>query len=133
MEPLCNTVDNVADDTTDFTNATSNTFARGAPTIWEEISICIEMPTFVWICLGYAGYSGAVIGFSTFGPAIAVGLGLWEDSVEGMTAASLAFSGTLAVSGILGTPMGGLMLDAWVVRDARKYADTCSKFPVVHC
>jgi len=92
-----------------------NIAARDSPTIWEEIQICIEMPTFVWTCLAYAGYSGAVIGFSTFGPSIAVGLGLWDN----MTAASLAFSGTLAISGILGTPMGGLMLDAWVARDLR--------------
>ena len=59
------------------------------------------------------GYSGAVIGFSTFGPAIAVGLGLWDDT----TAASLAFSGTLAFSGIVGTPVGGVLLDAWVQHD----------------
>jgi len=59
------------------------------------------------------GYSGAVIGFSTFGPAIAVGIGLWHDT----TAASLAFSGTLAFSGIVGTPVGGILLDCRAQRD----------------
>ena len=66
-----------------------------------------------WGCSGFIGYSGAVIGFSTFGPAIAVGLGLWDNT----TAASLAFSGTLAFSGIVGTPVGGVLLDTWVQHD----------------
>ena len=43
-------------------------------------------------------------------------MGLWTDSVQ----ASLAFSATLAVSGALGTPLGGLALDAWTRRRENK-------------
>ena len=43
-------------------------------------------------------------------------MGLWTDSVR----ASLAFSATLAVSGALGTPLGGLALDAWTRKRENK-------------
>lgn len=69
------------------------------------------------------GYSGAVIGFSTFGPAIAVGLGLWSDT----TTASIAFSGTLAFSGIVGTPVGGILLDLWAQHDAARRLTTLGR------
>jgi len=80
------------------------------PTVKEELAAIVHTRTFAWVSLGYAGYTGAVIGFSTFGPSIVVGLGLWDDQ----TAASLAFSGTLAFSGLVGTTLGGVLLDAWV-------------------
>lgn len=89
-----------------------------APTVKEELRALKRAPTFRWTCLGYAGYSAAIIGFSTFGPSIVVGLGLWSDQVE----ASLAFSATLAVSGAVGTPLGGLALDAWSRRHTNKLA-----------
>jgi len=85
------------------------------PTLWAEVKLCFSQPCFVWVALGYAGYAGSIIGFSTFGPSILVGLGLWSS----MAAASLAFSATVAASGFLGTPLGGLALDAWAKRSPR--------------
>ena len=81
-------------------------FALG---VREELILCLGQPTFGWVALGYAGYAGALLGFSTFAPSIVVGLGLWSS----MPAASIAFSGTIAASGIIGTPLGGSALDAW--------------------
>jgi len=78
----------------------------------EELLLCLRQPTFVWVALGYAGYSGSLIGFSTFAPSIVVGLGLWKT----MPSASIAFSATIAASGILGTPLGGLALDDYARR-----------------
>jgi len=86
--------------------------AHQAPTLAAELRACAASPTFIWAALGYAGYAGAVVGFSTFGPAIAVGLGLWTD----MTGAAISFSGTMAASGIIGTPLGGYLLDWWTAR-----------------
>uniref|UniRef100_A0A7S3K5S4 Major facilitator superfamily (MFS) profile domain-containing protein n=1 Tax=Aureoumbra lagunensis TaxID=44058 RepID=A0A7S3K5S4_9STRA len=79
------------------------------PGVWEEMYLCLRQPTFIFVSLGYAGYSGALIGFATFGPSILVGLGLWKSS----SLASISFSGVLATSGIIGTPIGGLGLDIW--------------------
>lgn len=84
------------------------------PTFWAEAKLCLAQPYFVWVALGYAAYAGSIVGFSTFAPQIAVGLGLWSK----MANASIAFSVTIAVSGILGTPLGGLGLD-WLTRRRR--------------
>jgi MFS family permease len=86
------------------------------PSLKSELQALRRSKTFRFTVLGYAGYAASVIGFSTFGPSIVVGLGLWTDSVR----ASLAFSATLAVSGALGTPLGGLALDAWTRRRGHK-------------
>ncbi|KAJ8614277.1 hypothetical protein CTAYLR_001154 [Chrysophaeum taylorii] len=77
-----------------------------------EALLCLRQPCFPWVGLGYAGYAGSIIGFSTFAPSIAVGLGLWGSQ----SGASISFSATIAVSGILGTPLGGALLDKWTER-----------------
>lgn len=82
------------------------------PTFFDEISLCLSQPCFVWVALGYAGYAGSVLGYSTFAPSIVVGLGLWST----MTEASVDFSVTIALSGIVGTPLGGYLLDKWTER-----------------
>ena len=84
--------------------------------IKEEFLLCGRQPTFVWVALGYAGYAGAILGFSTFAPSIVVGLGLWDS----LPSASVAFSGTIAASGIIGTPIGGLLLDRAAKRSNTK-------------
>lgn len=82
------------------------------PTLWAEALLCLRQPCFIWIGLGYAGYSGSIIGFSTFAPSIVVGLGLWSS----MSVASIAFSATIATAGVVGTPLGGILLDSWARR-----------------
>lgn len=82
------------------------------PTLWAETLLCLRQPCFIWIGLGYAGYSGSIIGFSTFAPSIVVGLGLWSS----MSVASISFSATIAMAGIVGTPLGGILLDSWTRR-----------------
>lgn len=82
---------------------------KEAPSLLQEARTCLRQPAFLATAVGYAGYAGSIIGFSTFAPSIAVGLGLYHS----MASASLWFSGTIALSGIIGTPLGGVILDRW--------------------
>lgn len=81
--------------------------AEDTPSIWSEVRLCLSRPLFVWNALGYAGYSGGLIGFSTFGPAFAMGLGYFNTEYM----ASITFGGVIAVAGLVGTPIGGVILD----------------------
>ena len=60
------------------------------------------------VSLGYAGYAGGVIGFSTFGPQFAMALGFFDSEAV----ASTFFGALMAVAGLLGTPFGGKILDS---------------------
>lgn len=77
------------------------------PSMWEEALACLRRPLFVWSALGYAGYSGGLIGFSTFGPAFVMALGYFETEYV----ASMVFGVSMAVAGLLGTPIGGVLMD----------------------
>eukprot|EP00616_Rhizochromulina_sp_CCMP1243_P000865 CAMPEP_0118965690 /NCGR_PEP_ID=MMETSP1173-20130426/3225_1 /TAXON_ID=1034831 /ORGANISM="Rhizochromulina marina cf, Strain CCMP1243" /LENGTH=539 /DNA_ID=CAMNT_0006914349 /DNA_START=197 /DNA_END=1817 /DNA_ORIENTATION=+ len=85
------------------------------PTVWEEVLACARRPLFVWSSLGYAGYSGGLIGFSTFGPAFVMALGYFDSEYE----ASIVFGVSMAIAGLVGTPLGGLLLD-WKLRRGRE-------------
>ena len=45
----------------------------------EEIALILRRPVFVLVTCGYAAYAACVMGFSTFGPAFAIGLGFFDD------------------------------------------------------
>ena len=53
-----------------------------SPTIMDEIRVCLARPLFVFSMLGYAAYSGGLIGFSTFGPQFVMGLGYFEEEYQ---------------------------------------------------
>lgn len=53
--------------------------AEAKLTIWDEVKICWERPLFIWSMLGYAAYSGGIIGFSTYGPQFVMGLGYFDE------------------------------------------------------
>ena len=76
----------------------------------EEIALILRRPVFVLVTCGYAAYAACVMGFSTFGPAFAIGLGFFDDAVS----ASLTFGAVVSLSGLVGTVLGGSLLDVGV-------------------
>ncbi|RLN68584.1 hypothetical protein BBJ28_00023007 [Nothophytophthora sp. Chile5] len=62
---------------------------------------------FLLVILGHASYTFSLAAMSTFSPAIFIGLGLFDSE----TTVSLIFGGLVAVTGTIGTPVGGLLVD----------------------
>jgi len=87
----------------------------------DEVVVCFERPLFVLSMLGYAAYSGGIIGFSTFGPQFVMGLGYFDEEYE----ASLVFGAAMASAGLVGTPLGGWLLD-WTLERRRLKAGPAS-------
>jgi MFS family permease len=86
-------------------------------TILDEVLICVKRPLFVWSMLGYAAYSGGIIGFSTYGPQFVMGLGYFDEEFK----ASIIFGASMALAGLVGTPLGGFALDWTLARRQRQY------------
>jgi MFS family permease len=81
--------------------------AHNAPTIWAELKAIFSRPIYVCIVMGYAAQTGALIGISTFGSAFLMGLGFFDTEME----ASSCFGVLVSLSGIIGTLLGGFLLD----------------------
>lgn len=90
-------------------NFRSHVEAVSAPaaTAGETVGAVIGQPVFLWLTLSVAAQIGVMVGISTFGASILVGLGFFNQQA----AASSAFGTVLLLSGLVGTPIGGLMLD----------------------
>ncbi|KAG7399561.1 Protein spinster 3 [Phytophthora boehmeriae] len=71
---------------------------------WWQIFSCVP---FMLIILGHAAYTFSLAAMSTFSPAIFIGLGLFESE----TTVSLIFGGLVAITGTIGTPVGGILVD----------------------
>ncbi|KAF1795024.1 Major facilitator superfamily domain [Phytophthora cactorum] len=71
---------------------------------WWAIFSCVP---FMLIILGHAAYTFSLAAMSTFSPAIFIGLGLFESE----TTVSLIFGGLVAITGTIGTPLGGILVD----------------------
>lgn len=77
------------------------------PSLLEEFCIVVNVPLFLLLSAGYAAQTASIIGLATFGSSFAMGLGLF-DSEAG---ASTAFGAVISVAGLVGTPLGGILLD----------------------
>jgi MFS family permease len=77
------------------------------PSLWKEIVACFTSPMFLCIVGAYAAYTAVMISVSTFGSAFVMALGLFNKE----TSASLVFGGLISVAGVIGTPIGGIMID----------------------
>jgi MFS family permease len=77
------------------------------PNLRDELNIIFRIPVYVNICLGYAAQSATLIGLSTFGSAFLMGMGFFDSEVS----ASIIFGGLVSVAGMLGFPIGGMILD----------------------
>jgi MFS transporter, Spinster family, sphingosine-1-phosphate transporter len=78
------------------------------PTWQQEVRAVLSQRTYVCIVLGYSAYVAVVVGISTFGSGFIVSLGLLSSE----RAASAVFGSIIACAGILGTPLGGMLLDS---------------------
>lgn len=80
---------------------------KRAPSFRDECNIICRNVLFWMVSLGYAAYTATVVGFSTFGTSFVLGLRFFESEKS----ASLTFGGLVAFAGVLGTPVGGWLLD----------------------
>ncbi|KAH7484217.1 hypothetical protein PRNP1_003624 [Phytophthora ramorum] len=64
---------------------------------------------FLLVVLAHGAYTFTLGVFNAFGPDVFIGLGLFSDE----TSASLIFGGIVAVTSLVGTPLGGLVLDRY--------------------
>ncbi|CEG48927.1 major facilitator superfamily [Plasmopara halstedii] len=77
------------------------------PSFLEEWWAIFTCWPFMLIILGHAAYTFSLAAMSTFSPAIFIGLRLFEDE----TTVSLIFGGLVAITGTIGTPLGGILVD----------------------
>jgi MFS family permease len=77
------------------------------PTIWEESVIVCSYPCFVYLTLGYSALTGTLIGLATFGSSFFLALDYFDSEV----AASSVFGILVSLAGIIGFPLGGLLID----------------------
>jgi MFS family permease len=74
-------------------------------TWWEILS---DVP-FLLVVLAHGAYTFTLGVFNAFGPDVFIGLGLFSDE----TSASLIFGGIVAATSLVGTPLGGFVLDRY--------------------
>ncbi|ETW00542.1 hypothetical protein H310_07130 [Aphanomyces invadans] len=76
-----------------------------------EVWAVVNNAVFMLTVFGTAAFTFSLAGLSVFGPMFLIGLGLFEKETE----ASMVFGSVVVVSGMIGTPLGGLVLD-WSCR-----------------
>lgn len=81
------------------------------PSFVAEWWIIFNNLPFMLIILGHAAYTFSLAAMSTFSPAIFIGLGLFESE----TTVSFIFGGLVAITGTIGTPLGGMLVD-WLAK-----------------
>jgi len=79
----------------------------GKFTIFNEIKVCLSSPVLVSLSLGWAAVIGVVASLGTFGGAFVLALQLYDDERD----AAWWFGIAAAMSGIIGTPLGGKLAD----------------------
>mmetsp|Transcript_7977 Transcript_7977/g.28461 ORF Transcript_7977/g.28461 Transcript_7977/m.28461 type:complete len:541 (-) Transcript_7977:64-1686(-) len=77
------------------------------PTVIDELRNVVSSKMFLSTSLGYAAYTFVTSGIATWGAKFLLSLGLFEKELT----ASLVFGGIVSVTGALGTPIGGFLLD----------------------
>ena len=80
---------------------------HAAPSLWDEVLIVMSSPLFVLIAFANAAQTATLIGVSTFGSAFMMGLGYYDTEAQSST----VFGILISIAGIVGTPVGGLVLD----------------------
>ncbi|KAL7516002.1 hypothetical protein ACHAWX_001066 [Stephanocyclus meneghinianus] len=76
-------------------------------TIWSEIKTCFSSNVLVTLSLGYAAMIAVVSSLGTFGGAFVLALQLFEDE----RTAAVYFGSAAALSGVVGMPLGGRLVD----------------------
>ena len=90
------------------------------PSIIEELKAIFSRPVYVLIVLGYGAQTGSLIGLSTFGSSFLMGLGYYDSETD----ASALFGVLVSVAGIVGTLLGGYLLDRSLKKHNEKRDDS---------
>jgi len=80
---------------------------EGKVSIWGELKAVIVRPVFVLTALGYAANTGMMIGISTFGSGMLLEFGYFKTEA----ASSIVFGAMISLAGMIGTPLGGYIMD----------------------
>ena len=112
---------------------------RPRPTFWAEVRITLGSPLYLLITFGYAGWFAVISGLASFGPAFTdvrgKGMGISRQSrtrtalpqglgmFSSQSVASVTLGASIAAAGIIGTPVGGWLLD-WEVNRRWKRVQT---------
>lgn len=101
-------------------SAAATTTPPPPPSMWNEFKLIIVRPVFFCMTFAYAAQTGVLIGLSTFGSAFFMGLGFFNTESQ----ASTVFGVLISLSGIIFTPMGGVVLDKLNVYSRRKFTES---------
>lgn len=80
-------------------------------TIFSEIKTCFSSPVLVSLSLGFAAMMAVVASLGTFGGAFVLALQLFDDE----RVAATCFGVAAALAGVIGTPLGGRMVDLLLI------------------
>lgn len=94
-------------------------------TIWSEIKTCFSSPLLVTLSLGYASMIAVVASLGTFGGAFVLALNLFDDE----RVAAACFGSAAALSGVVGMPLGGRLVDRVLSRYGCKNTEVGSTSP----
>eukprot|EP00578_Thalassiosira_sp_NH16_P025160 CAMPEP_0181088058 /NCGR_PEP_ID=MMETSP1071-20121207/6589_1 /TAXON_ID=35127 /ORGANISM="Thalassiosira sp., Strain NH16" /LENGTH=541 /DNA_ID=CAMNT_0023169959 /DNA_START=421 /DNA_END=2046 /DNA_ORIENTATION=- len=76
-------------------------------TLVSEIKACLSSPVLVTLSLGWSAIIGVVASLGTFGGAFVLALQLYDDERD----AAYSFGVAAALAGVIGTPLGGSLVD----------------------
>eukprot|EP01036_Dinobryon_divergens_P024156 gene24156-32573_t len=85
-------------------------YAKPKPTLVEEFKIVMSSPIFLCLTAVYASQTFTLQGMSTFGSAFLIGLGFFDKESQ----ASTVFGVLISISGLIATPLGGMILDSLI-------------------
>ncbi|OQR98913.1 Major Facilitator Superfamily (MFS) [Thraustotheca clavata] len=74
---------------------------------WQESYEVMVHPIFLLSVFGSAAFTFSISGLGVFGPLFLIGLGVFEHETE----ASMVFGALVVISAVVGTPLGGYLLD----------------------
>eukprot|EP00596_Hydrurales_sp_CCMP1899_P006873 CAMPEP_0119038546 /NCGR_PEP_ID=MMETSP1177-20130426/7531_1 /TAXON_ID=2985 /ORGANISM="Ochromonas sp, Strain CCMP1899" /LENGTH=399 /DNA_ID=CAMNT_0007001277 /DNA_START=781 /DNA_END=1980 /DNA_ORIENTATION=- len=82
----------------------------------SELQAVLCSPIYLLITAGTACQVGVSCGLGTFGPTFLMGLGYFDSE----TAASSTFGSVVCLAGIIGTPLGGLLIDCYTAEGVKE-------------
>jgi len=91
------------------TRERSVSYAVEPPTVLDELRNVVSSRMFLATAFGYAAYTFVTSGIATWGAKFLLNLNLFDSELK----ASLTFGGIVSVTGAVGTPIGGLLLDRY--------------------
>lgn len=97
------------------------------PTALDELRIVMVRNLYLCFIAGYAAEVAVLIGLSTFGSSFVMGLGFFDTESE----ASTVFGVVVSLAGIIGTPVGGILLDKLLAIEEQKDRKSISENSIV--